>query len=53
MRDIVTSSLEKICSELDSIYDSTNKGSHDDLTKDEAVRYLIHVYMLVSDIINL
>ena len=53
MRDIVTSSLEKICSELDSIYDSTNKGSHDDLTKDEAVRYLIHIYMLVSDIINL
>lgn len=53
MRDIVVSSLEKICKELDSIYDSTNKGSHDDLTKEEAVRYLIHVYLLASDIINL
>lgn len=53
MKDIVISSLEKICSELDSIYDSTNKGTHDDLSREEAVRYLIHVYLLASDIINL
>ena len=51
--DIVVSSLDKTWEELNSIYNSTQKGSHQDLTKDEARRYLIHVYMLASDILNI
>lgn len=51
--DIVITSLDKTWDELNSIYESTQKGSHQDLTKDEARRYLIHVYMLVSDILSL
>lgn len=50
---VISSSLDKVCDELDSIYDSTNKGSHSDLAKDEAQRYLIHVYILVSDILSI
>lgn len=50
---VISSSLEKTWDELNSIYDLTNKGSHSDLTKEEAIRYLIHIYLLVSDILNI
>ena len=38
---------------LDAINDAVCKGTHVEVTKDEASRYIIHTYLLISDIISL
>ena len=52
-RDVVGADLSSIGKRLDAIYSATNKGTHDDVTKEEASRYIIHTYLLISDIIAL
>lgn len=51
--DVVGSDLSSIGMRLDAINDAVCKGTHTDVTKDEATRYIIHTYLLISDIIAL
>lgn len=51
--DVVGSDLSSIGMRLDAINDAACKGTHTDVTKDEATRYIIHTYLLISDIIAL
>ena len=50
---VVGADLDYIGNRLDAIYNATCKGSHSDLTKEEASRFIIHTYLLISDIITL
>ena len=50
---IVGSDLEYIGKRVDAVYNATNKGTHSEISKDEASRYIIHTYLLISDIIAL
>lgn len=53
-KSIVGSQLDYIGERLDSVYNSTNKGTHETITeKKEADRYVIYTYMLLSDILSL
>ena len=45
--------LASIGERLDAIYNATNKGTHSDVSKEEAARYIVHTYLLISDIIAL
>ena len=38
---------------LDAINEAVCKGTHVDVSKDEASRYIIHTYLLISDIISI
>jgi len=51
--DIVGTDLSSIGKRLDAINDAVCKGTHAEITKDEASRYIIHTYLLISDIIAL
>lgn len=51
--DVVDADLSSIGKRLDAINDAVCKGTHVEVTKDEASRYLIHTYLLISDIISL
>ena len=50
---IVGADLASIGERLDAIYNATNKGTHSDVSKEEAARYIVHTYLLISDIIAL
>ncbi len=50
---IIGADLASIGERIDAIYNATNKGTHVDVQKDEASRYIIHTYLLISDIISL
>lgn len=52
-KSIVGADLESIGERIDAIYNATNKGTHSEVTKEEASRYLVHTYFLISDIISL
>lgn len=51
--DVVGADLSSIGKRLDAINDAVCKGTHVDVSKDEASRYIIHTYLLISDIISL
>ena len=51
--DVVGSDLSSIGNRLDAINDAVCKGTHTEIEKDEATRYIIHVYLLISDIVSL
>ena len=50
---VVGSDLSSIGNRLDAINDAVCKGTHAEITKDEASRYIIHTYLLISDIVAL
>lgn len=50
---IIGCSLEFIGNYIDSIYEFSNKGTHNTVTKDEAERCIIYTYVLLSDILSL
>ena len=50
---IVGSDLRSIGERIDAIYGATNEGTHAEITKNEASRFIIHTYLLISDIIML
>lgn len=52
-KKIVGKSLEYIGQYIDSVYESSNKGTHDKVTKEEAERTIIYTYMLLSDILSI
>ncbi len=51
--DVVGADLSSIGNRLDAINDAVCKGTHTEITKDEASRYIIHTYLLLSDIVAL
>lgn len=51
--EIVGSDLSSIGQRLDAIYNASNKGTHYQVEKSEAARYIIHTYLLISDIVDL
>lgn len=50
---VVGTDLSGIGMRLDAINDAVCKGTHVDVSKDEASRYVVHTYLLISDIISL
>ena len=52
-RDVVGADLSSIGNRLDAINDAVCRGTHAEITKDEASRYIIHTYLLLSDIVAL
>lgn len=51
--DVVGSDLDGIGRRLDATNNAVCKGTHTEITKEEATRYIIHTYLLISDIISL
>lgn len=51
--DIIGSNLDYIGNRIDSIYAAASKGTHSKILKDEAERYVIFTYLLLSDILSL
>lgn len=51
--EVVGADLSSIGIRLDAINNAVCKGTHVDVSKDEASRYIIHTYLLISDIISL
>lgn len=51
--DIAGADLGSIGKRIDAINNAVCKGTHSDVTKEEASRYIIHTYLLISDIISL
>ena len=52
-QDIVGADLSSIGKRLDAINDAVCKGTHTEITRNEASRYIIHTYLLISDIVAL
>jgi len=50
---IVGSHLKFLGNRLDSIYEASTKGSHSEVTLEEAERYIIYTYLLLGDILSL
>lgn len=50
---VVGSDLSSIGNRLDAINDAVCKGTHAEISKGEASRYIIHTYLLISDIVSL
>jgi len=50
---IVGSNLNYLHDRLRSVHKAANKGSHAIVTKEEADRYVIYTYLIVSDILSL
>lgn len=50
---IVGSHLKYMGERIDSIYEAANKGTHDNVTYEEAERYIIYTYLILGDILSL
>ncbi len=50
---VVGSHLESIGNRIDAINNAVCKGTHAEVSKWEASRYIIHTYLLISDILSL
>lgn len=50
---VVGSHIKFIGERLDSLYQAANKGTHHEVTLEEAERYIIYIYLILGDIINL
>ena len=50
---IVGAQLEYLGHRLDAIYDAANKGSHADVDREEADRYVLYTYLFVGDVLSL
>jgi hypothetical protein len=51
--EIVGSTFEYLADRLDSVIQASQKGTHDAVNRDEADRYVVYTYMIVSDILSL
>ncbi|NEU29947.1 hypothetical protein GN156_04040 [bacterium LRH843] len=50
---IVGSHLKFIGERLDSVHEAANKGTHTEVTLEEAERYIIYTYLVIGDILTL
>ena len=51
--DLVGSHLSFLGDRLDAVFDATQKGSHKNISHEEANRYVVYAYMLIGDILSL
>jgi len=51
--EIIGSHLDYIGDRIDAIYNASTKGSHANVKREEAERYMIYTYLLISDLIGL
>lgn len=51
--EIIGSHLDYIGDRIDAIYSASTKGSHANVKREEAERYTIYTYLLISDLISL
>lgn len=51
-KKLVCSDIKDFGSRLESVYKATNKGTHDEITKQDALRYVMHTYMLLADLLS-
>ena len=52
-KGIVGSHLRFIGERLDSVHNAANKGTHTEVTIEEAERYIIYTYLILGDILSL
>ena len=52
-KELIQSEVEYIGQRIDSLYDLTCKGTHAEISKDEAERAIIRTYLLIGDLIAL
>jgi len=52
-QDIVGSHLGFLGDRLDAVAEATQKGSHAEVSREEADRYVIYTYLIVGDILSL
>lgn len=51
--EIIGSHLDYIGDRIDAIYSASTKGSHTKVKREEAERYVIYLYLILGDILNL
>ena len=51
--ELVGSHLSYLGERLDAVFDVSNKGTHADVSRAEADRYVLYTYMIVGDILGL
>lgn len=52
-KELIQSEIDYMGGRIDSIYHLANKGTHSDISKDEAERAIIRTYLLIGDLIKL
>jgi len=52
-KELIQSEVEYIGRRIDSLYDLTCKGTHAEISKDDAERAIIRTYLLIGDLIKL
>ncbi|WP_172200948.1 hypothetical protein [Saccharibacillus qingshengii] len=52
-KSIVGSHLKFIGERLDGVHEAANKGTHTEVTLEEAERYIIYTYLVIGDILSL
>ncbi len=52
-KKIVGSHLDYIGDRIDAIYKSSTKGTHEEVSREEAERYVIYTYLLLGDVLSL
>ena len=52
-KELIQSEVEYIGRRIDSLYDLTCRGTHAEISKDEAERAVIRTYLLIGDLITL
>jgi len=52
-KDLIGSHLSFLGDRLDAVFYAAQKGSHDNVDRREAERYVVYTYMLVGDILGL
>ena len=52
-KELIQSEVDYIGRRIDSLYDLTCKGTHAEISKDEAERVIIRTYLLIGDLIKL
>lgn len=53
MTDVISSDLADIGNRLDAVNDGGNKGTHSQVTRQQASRFIIGTYMLLGDILDI
>ncbi|WP_187442173.1 AbiTii domain-containing protein [Sutcliffiella horikoshii] len=51
--ELVGSHLKYLGERLDSVYGAANKGTHAEVSLEEAERYIIYTYLLIGDLLSL
>ena len=52
-KKMIGNTLDYIGKYIDSVYNTSNKGTHDKVTKEEAERCIIYTYILLGDILKI